>query len=88
MSGRFSRGGALPMPFRRTFASAILAFTHSTETSLRLPGCAQFPTPLDWHGQHPSPIFHPEKNRSVETERLSGSRERERPGPRYTWRRV
>jgi hypothetical protein len=45
------------MPSRRTFAPAILAFTHSTETSLRHPGYAQFPTPLDWHGQRPSSFF-------------------------------
>jgi hypothetical protein len=46
-----SRGSGLPMPSRRTFATGILPFTHSKETSLRPPGSARFPTPLDWHGQ-------------------------------------
>jgi hypothetical protein len=50
-----------PMPSRRTFAPGILPFTHSTETSLRHPGCARFPTPLDWHGPAPHP-FSSEKN--------------------------
>jgi hypothetical protein len=44
-----------PMPSRRTFAADILSFTHSLETSLRHPGCAQSPTPLDWHGLAPHP---------------------------------
>jgi hypothetical protein len=47
----------LPVPSRRTFAAAILAFAHSEETSLRLRGCARFPTPLDWRGQ----LIHPMK---------------------------
>jgi len=48
---RRSRGSGLPVPSRRTFAPGILPFTHSKETSLRHPGFARFPTPLDWHGQ-------------------------------------
>ena len=44
-------GSGLPMPSSRTFAAAIQAFAHSKETVLRHPGCARFPTPLDWHGQ-------------------------------------
>jgi len=30
---------------------SLLASAHSEETSLRHPGSARFPTPLDWHGQ-------------------------------------
>ena len=56
VAGLFRCVGAVPMPFRRTFAPVILTFTHSTETSLRHPGSVRFPTPLNWHGQRPLPI--------------------------------
>ena len=49
-----AQGG--PMPSRRTFAPDILSFTHSTETSRRHPGCAQFPTLRDWHGPASRPL--------------------------------
>jgi hypothetical protein len=50
----------LPMPSRRTFASGILPSALSKETSLRHPGYARFPTPLDWHRQALKPIEFPE----------------------------
>jgi hypothetical protein len=46
----------LPMPSRRTFTPGILPCAHSKETALRHPGCARFPTPLDWHGQALRPL--------------------------------
>jgi len=49
------------MPSRRTFAPDIRSFTYSMEDSSRHPDSAQFPTPLDWHGQQPSPIKFPEE---------------------------
>ena len=61
VAGLYRRIGAVPMPFRRTFASVILTFTHSTGTSLRHPGSVQFPTPLNWHGQRPSPTMFPKE---------------------------
>ena len=39
------------MPCRRTLAAGFLPCAHSGQTSLRLPGCARFPTPLDWQGR-------------------------------------
>jgi hypothetical protein len=50
-----------PMPSLLTFAPGILPFTQSTETSLRHPGCARFPTLLDWHRPAPHPL-NSEKN--------------------------
>jgi hypothetical protein len=44
-------GPGLPVPSRRTLASAIVAFARSMLPSLRLPGCARPATPLDRHGQ-------------------------------------
>ena len=51
MCSRSAVGSGLPTPSRRTFTPGILPSAHSKETSLRPPGSARFPTPLDWHGQ-------------------------------------
>ena len=40
----------------------LLAFTHSTETSLRHPGYAKFSAPLDWHGRRPSSVLRNTKD--------------------------
>jgi len=45
------RGSGLPVPSRRTLAAGILPSARSEEPSLRHPGSARFPTPLDRHGQ-------------------------------------
>ena len=50
----------LPVPSRRTFAAAFLAFAYSEETSLRLRGSARFPMPLAWHWQLIQPMEFPE----------------------------
>jgi len=44
-------GSGLPMPRRRTFASAILACAHSMLTTLRHPACACQQRRLSGHGQ-------------------------------------
>jgi len=41
---------------RRTFTPAILGFSHSTETLLRHPGCAQYPGLPDGHGPPLTPV--------------------------------
>ena len=44
-------GSGLPMPHRRTLASAILAFARSMLTALRHPACAGQQRRLPGHGQ-------------------------------------
>jgi hypothetical protein len=44
-------GSGLPMPRRRTFATAILACAHSMLTALRHPACAGQQRRLSGHGQ-------------------------------------
>jgi hypothetical protein len=55
----------LPMPARRTFAPGILPSALSKETSLRRPGSARLPTPLDWHGRPLRPTEFQEGPRTL-----------------------
>ena len=51
-------GSGLPMPHRRTFATAFVAFAHSDAACVRHPGCAWRHTPAPGHGQPlPEPSF-------------------------------